>query len=811
MAGCRAVQFCVESSSQSVAVKIKRERPDQRRHHRVTAPIFVSVAGTRVRAADWSLGGLRIEDFTGTLPELTEHVKLALSLPFQGFEVAFSVTGEVVRRDDDRRLFAVKFIDLGEREAELMQHFIEELVRGSMSEVADTINRIDVPVTPASLQPDPNPSKTVPIKRWPIRALAMTAVYAVIGFVIIGYAGLLVYSNYFRLEIQTAVISAPVESVEALTDGRAVWGKFKPGDHVRAGDIVVALVDHQLEREIEMAEITVKERQAQLAYLIRRQKEEIERVESFATIELKGVQQAKLEVDGLEADLKAAAATYARLAALHDKGHTPAAKLEEAERKLVTIRKLLEARKVELKARLELLERNIGKRHYTGDNMVGDLPQIEAQVKLAEEQIKLATERRATMVRHRERLAVRAPFDGTILELPRASTANVKKGAVLAVLEQRTKRQVTAYLTQDEVLRVGLGDEVPVFIPALSETVKGRVVRIDRTTGFVRQQDRQQAAGYNWRGNLDRSAKVIIAFLDQEKIRDPERYRAGLPVIVIFPQRSTSQALHAVKQRITTFATGEAPQPTPSKPTPLQPEPAPAPAAPKPVDPTAVPGKPRTAPATKARRQQDAGLQQRDVPSDPLQAASHRLRQLVPQRTAAEIAADMRERLARLVPSRSWREISADARERLSRIAPLRTADEMHKELKERLRALTDRMFGAPAEPNKRGRVSGLGRGRLSHVDAGLALASLAAPQAAAVPAGHPSRPSVRLLMEHLARRSLDRAWLIGVRLRAALAGWARRQPELRRMPDKPELEPAHKPRDGRIAALGPATRAGAH
>ena len=38
--------------------------------------------------------------------------------------------------------------------------------------------------------------------------------------------------------------------------------------------------------------------------------------------------------------------------------------------------------------------------------------------------------------------------------------------------------------------------------------------------------------GYQWRGAHDRSAKIIIEFEQPEKVRDTERYRAGLPVVV---------------------------------------------------------------------------------------------------------------------------------------------------------------------------------------------------------------------------------------------------------------------------------------
>ena len=84
-----------------------------------------------------------------------------------------------------------------------------------------------------------------------------------------GYAGMLTYSNFYRMEVQTAVISAPVETVTAKTDGQVELNDLKPGDQVKAGEIVVKLIDGVLEREIELANIDVQERKAKLAYLNR--------------------------------------------------------------------------------------------------------------------------------------------------------------------------------------------------------------------------------------------------------------------------------------------------------------------------------------------------------------------------------------------------------------------------------------------------------------------------------------------------------------------------------------------------------------
>ena len=196
----------------------------------------MTVGGHALRAADWSLGGLRLEGYPGPLPALGQAVDLKLSLPFQGFNVGFEAKGEVVRNDPATAMFAVRFAELGAREQEVMRHFIEELVRGSMSDVADTIQRIDLPVTPVSTAPDPNPSDQTPMKRWPVKTVFYSTLYGVLGLFVFSYVGMMAYTNIFRLEVDTAVISAPLVTVQAANEGHIQWTGYKPGDVVKAGD-----------------------------------------------------------------------------------------------------------------------------------------------------------------------------------------------------------------------------------------------------------------------------------------------------------------------------------------------------------------------------------------------------------------------------------------------------------------------------------------------------------------------------------------------------------------------------------------------
>lgn len=574
-----------------MAVTIKRERPDQRRHHRLTAPLFVEVQGHRVRAADWSLGGLRIEGFPGDVPSIGSSFDLVISLPFQGFDVNFQASAEVVRTNPANGMFAVQFTELGERERELMAHFIEDLVRGHMVEVEDTIQRIDVPVTPASLKPDepkpkpkpkaqpqpnpkPNPGpagaaanearaapletsgspvsvlEKLPVHRWPVKTVVMSAFYIALGAVVFAYAGIVTYSNVFRMEVPTAVIAAPLETVEAQADGKVEWAGLKPGDSVRSGEVILNLIDSKLEREIELADIAIKERKAKLIYLKHRHADELDRLKGFAAIEMKNVEQTRLRVEAAEASLEAARDQYRRLETLYKKGFTTGSRLDEARERMITQEKELASRRVELTTRVGLAEDNLGKRLYTGDDLIGRSAELEAEVRLAEHEIALAQQRYIASLRMREDLAVRAPFDGTVLKLPRFNRAAVRRGDVIAIIEQRRNRHVTAFLTQDEVGRIGIGDEALLFVPALGETLKGRVAAVDRTSGFIREQEQRHNPGYTWRGATDRSAEVMIRFEDTKALSDHERYRSGLPVVVIFEKRTQNSILSGIAHKL---------------------------------------------------------------------------------------------------------------------------------------------------------------------------------------------------------------------------------------------------------------------
>jgi multidrug resistance efflux pump len=504
--------------------------------------MFVTYAGQTLRAADWSLGGLRLEGFGGAVPAPGDHIDLKLSMPFQGFDVAFAAMGQVVRSDAETGMFALRFTELGEREQELLRHFIEELVRGSMSDVADTIQRIDLPVTPVSTKPDVNPGEVVPVNRWPLKTIFFTALYSVLGLFVFSYIAMLGYTNVFRLEVDSAVISAPMVTVQAPNDGHVMWTSFKPGDVIKAGAVVLQVADNQLERDIDLADIDIREKQARLAASQHMLADALSQLEDLSTVEGTRIEQAKARLASLKAAAFNANAILERLRGQFNRGYATRTQLDLAERDAIAAQSAAKTQAFDLSSQSAMAASSTGSRFFTGNQFLGERARMEADVKLSEAEIGIAQQRKRVLMEQRLRLAVIAPFDGLVLELPRVDHSPINRGDVIAVLEQPRSRMVTAYLTQDEVLHVGIGDPATVYVPAFDATLTAKVTSIDRTSGFAKEME----ARFNFRNTRDRSALVTLQFATDDVARNVKTFRSGTPVIVIFKSRSTNEIVKEI-------------------------------------------------------------------------------------------------------------------------------------------------------------------------------------------------------------------------------------------------------------------------
>ena len=63
------------------------------------------------------------------------------------------------------------------------------------------------------------------------------------------------------------------------------------------------------------------------------------------------------------------------------------------------------------------------------------------------------------------------------------------RGDVVVVLEPASSIKVTAFLTQEEILKLKTGDTASVFIPALDQSFEAHIKSINRRLSFVNAKD----------------------------------------------------------------------------------------------------------------------------------------------------------------------------------------------------------------------------------------------------------------------------------------------------------------------------------
>ena len=524
-------------------MKIIRERPCQRRFHRVTAPLRVTLPdGRQMGATNWSLGGLRLDGVAAPRPATGDEVRLGLQLPFQGFDISFEVVGRVTRSDEACGVIGVEFIDLGEREHDLMRHFIDDLVRGQMATVEDAICRIDVPVTPISTKPDPNPTETMPARRIAVKTVVMSGIYAVLGLAVAAYLGLLVYSNTMRMEVRSAVVSSPLATVKMPMDGLLVPVRLRVDEDVQAGQPIARIVNSKLESDLDDRRIALEEARGRLSRAREKYRIESERMKLYQVINRTDRQISVARLEAAREALAAADTHFERMAGLRQKGLVVASRYDEAELRQAEAEARVKEAEYELE-RTAAMDATSDRRYYNHKEFVTDLDMLALEIDEASSQLQSAQMQLEKYETLQAGLTIAAPFDGRIVSVSQPGGMTVLRNEPLFTIEKREAPTVTAFLDQDQVLSVGLTDRASVYLPSLDRSIEARVVKIDRNSAFLD----SEAARYVWKDGKDKSAAVSLV-LEAGAYAGGD-VRSGLPAVVIFPKRSTSDIVNR-------FATG---------------------------------------------------------------------------------------------------------------------------------------------------------------------------------------------------------------------------------------------------------------
>lgn len=522
-------------------VSVRHAAPDQRLNHRVTAPIWVDTPDGTYRALDWSVGGIGIENYRGDVV-VGDRMACALCIPFQGFDICFDVEIEIRHIDEVGRMGGA-FINLGEREQGLLFHFVGGLVQGDMTSIDDTILRIDMPVTPVSTEPDINPKNQIPLRRWRLKTLLFSVFYFVLGAAVLIYLGLVIFTNFWRLEVNSAVIHAPIQAIYATSDGRIV--NVAPLSEKRLGSKapLFYIADPKLTHTIDLAKIKIVRA---LANLTSKRQDYNSALLLDSDLRLIARSQNDMDtvaVSSLEVQVERARVQRDRLEELYQERWTEPSTLYRVAQEFTRLTEAYEKAVETAQMRDFLIEERRSGHYFLGDKLYGTLRKSRSAQELAWKQVQLAQDELFALERKQVRLAVVSPAPGRLLEVLKPAGTFVKRGDKIGLYERDEARTIWAFLTQEEVLKISLGDDAVAYFPALKKRVSVTVLEIDRTAGFI---DEAQS-NYQWRGPKDRSALVKLTFADVADDVLRRTLKPGLPAIVIFKRDRTFHGVELKK------------------------------------------------------------------------------------------------------------------------------------------------------------------------------------------------------------------------------------------------------------------------
>jgi len=507
-------------------MKIVRERPCQRRHHRVTAPLMVTLpSGQELRATNWSLGGLRLDGVKEFAAETGEKVELLLCVPFQGYDISFSAVAATSYFDGDLNAMGLEFEHLDEKSHDLLKYFLDDLLRGKMATIGETICRIDVPVTPISTEPEPEASNEVPIRRMSLKRLFIGGAYIVLGLVLISYFGVLIYSNILRMEVRNAVTTVPLSTINMPVDGYLTQLAVEVDDVVRSGERIADVVSPEIENALQDLGIRRADALRNLERLDTRMGLQKERLRVLETVKQTRRDIVKAQISSQKVALRSADSNLERLLSSSFASEQDLAEAQ-AEVKIGALK--LRELSLQLQQDSFSVEVSSSGSQY-GEAHSSSLSELDLRRDEAISVLLGLDEQIVALERQKENLYLVAPFAGTVVAVASYGQTSLPKFSPVLTLAERVIPEVSAFLNYEQALNVSVDQKASVYLPALDRRVEARVRSIapilqlnSSNTSFVSSEQENKGA----------LVKLQLASANA----GASEFGGGLSAIVFFPK-----------------------------------------------------------------------------------------------------------------------------------------------------------------------------------------------------------------------------------------------------------------------------------
>ncbi|MFZ5719122.1 MAG: HlyD family secretion protein [Pseudomonadota bacterium] len=297
------------------------------------------------------------------------------------------------------------------------------------------------------------------------------AVAGALGAAAIVSAGGLIHARGQHVYANDARIASDVVALASEAAGRVVELKVRPGDMVRAGDVLARLEPRDAEFALQEIDANIAAIDAQKAQLRAQQAAINSRVGRAVEVSNAGVLQAEAGLEAAQADLRLARSAFGRTRTLHSKGLLARSRLEEDQARLTAAEKAVDrARAAVAGAR--------------GDVDVTASGRDEADI--LDEQIAALDAQRAALLAKRaqqsldlSRREIVAAFDGVIDQTFVDAGEFVTPGARILMYHDPKNVWVDANVKETDFRKLAVGAEATVKVDAYPRRkFKARVQRI---------------------------------------------------------------------------------------------------------------------------------------------------------------------------------------------------------------------------------------------------------------------------------------------------------------------------------------------
>jgi len=461
---------------------VKREMASQRRHFRISAPLYVKLQGgaQRYETKDWSVGGFCIQGYTGS-NVVGSNINVEVEVTFSNFNINFVTDAEVVRADMANAELAATFTSLTNRQVELLKHFSDSIIMGEMSPVGETIQRIDIPVTLVSEKPDSaKQAKETPLKRRSTKTLAMSAAYIAFGLIAGTYAVTTLYSSVFSLRVETASIVGQDNLLKSSISGTVDEMYVASGQEVGRNEPLFYIRDDETLESIEMAKIRVQE--AESALEEKRQQLESQRsmLQSYKLFGADELSIATAKVSAIRDKLTIAERRFDRASKLNQSNLYSDDLLDTMEDNVVGLKADLKVAVAEKEIAARAIREIDNGRFFTDNRLEGEEVELRSAVKTAEEKVAFEKAKLELMENRKSKLMVMAPVDGKITSLYANQHQLIEKGDPLLVVEGDGSKEVEMLVAAKEFEHANLKKPAKVYIGGKSEPLEAFVSAVDR-------------------------------------------------------------------------------------------------------------------------------------------------------------------------------------------------------------------------------------------------------------------------------------------------------------------------------------------